>query len=41
MALPIIGEEEYNYLVNLVKSLGGYVNESDTEVRGYKAADNN
>lgn len=40
-AVPIIGGEEYNYLVNLVKSLGGYVNESDTEVRGYKAADNN
>lgn len=40
-AVPIIGEEEYNYLVNLVKSLGGYVNESDTEVREYKAADNN
>lgn len=40
-AAPIIGEEEYNYLVNLVKSLGGYVNESDTEVREYKAADNN
>ena len=40
-AVPIIGGEEYNYLVNLVKSLGGYVNESDTEVREYKAADNN
>jgi radical SAM peptide maturase (CXXX-repeat target family) len=40
-AVPIIGREEYNYLVNLVKSLGGYVNESDTEVREYKAADNN
>lgn len=40
-AVQIIGEEEYNYLVNLVKSLGGYVNESDTEVREYKAADNN
>lgn len=40
-AVPIIGKEEYNYLVNLVKSLGGYVNESDTEVREYKAADNN
>lgn len=40
-AVPIIGGEEYNYLVNLVKSLGGYINESDTEVREYKAADNN
>lgn len=40
-AVPIIGGEEYNYLANLVKSLGGYVNESDTEVREYKAADNN
>ena len=27
-AIPIIGEEEYNYLVELTKSLGGYVNEN-------------
>lgn len=36
-ALPIIGEDEYNMLVNLVKENGGYINESDTEIRGYEA----
>ncbi len=35
-AIPIIGEKEYNHLVNMVKKLGGFVNEDKTEVRGYK-----
>lgn len=35
-AVPIIGEDEYTNLVNLVKENGGYVNESDTEVRDYE-----
>lgn len=32
-AVPIIGEEEYQLLVDLTKSLGGYVNEDATMVR--------
>lgn len=34
-AIPIIGEDEYNKLVKLVKDNGGFVNESDTEIRNY------
>lgn len=36
-AEPIIGKEEYEKLVNLVKSMGGYVNESEKEIRNYNA----
>lgn len=36
-AEPIIGKEEYEKLVNLVKSMGGYVNESDEQIRNYRA----
>ena len=32
-AIPIIGEEEYNMLVELTRSLGGYVNEDATMVK--------
>lgn len=32
-AIPIIGEEEYNYLVSLTKELGGYVNENASMVK--------
>lgn len=35
-ALKIISEDEYNELVSLVKELGGYVNESDTEISDYE-----
>lgn len=35
-AEPIIGKEEYERLVNLTKSMGGYVNESDEEIRNYQ-----
>jgi hypothetical protein len=31
-AIPIVGEEEYNNLVQLTKELGGYVNEDATMV---------
>jgi hypothetical protein len=31
-AIPIIGEEEYNNLVQLTKELGGYVNEDATMI---------
>ena len=31
-AIPIIGEEEYNNLVQLTKELGGYINEDATMI---------
>lgn len=34
-AEPIIGKDEYDNLVNLVRTTGGYVNESAEEVREY------
>ena len=40
-AVAIIGEEEYTELVKLVKSLGGYVNESETRIYNYKEDSNN
>lgn len=36
-AEPIVGKAEYEKLVNLVKSMGGYVNESDEKIRNYRA----
>ena len=38
-AVPIIGEDEYNMLVELTKSLGGYVNEDKTMIKGFKHED--
>lgn len=35
-AVPIIGQDEYEMLVNLVKKNGGYVNESEHEIRDYQ-----
>ena len=32
-AIPIIGEDEYNMLVELTSSLGGYINEDATMVK--------
>lgn len=38
-AEPIIGKEEYEKLVNLVKSMGGYVNESEEQIRNYQGSE--
>ncbi len=35
-AIPIIGEKDYEDLVSLTKSMGGYVNESATEIKNYQ-----
>lgn len=38
-AEPIIGKEEYEKLVNLVKSMGGYVNESEEQIRNNQGSE--
>lgn len=38
-AEPIIGKEEYKKLVNLVKSMGGYVNESEEQIRNNQGSE--
>ena len=38
-AEPIIGKNEYEKLVNLVKSMGGYVNESEEQIRNYQESE--
>ena len=40
-AIAIIGEEEYNKLTELVKSVGGFINESELRIKNYKENERN
>ena len=40
-AIAIIGEAEYNKLTELVKSVGGFINESELRIKNYKENERN